>query len=286
MKDFWGIRMGDNKSTSRSMVWNSFLWVVVFIVGMVIFTFYDLPIAKKVYLLNESYGRFFEIIGLITTPMAGIFFAISNFLTLRVARKRILSIILSWLALIVFVGFNLLSVAMLNIHWLGEVFLFDLLFIRFSMWANRQICSSARVVELRKVMLVGLIACLAAVLGQTLIKYFFNRPRFITLTDPDTQFTYWFVRHPIAHDSSFPSGHAAQAALSFILVLIKRFIPYLRTRKWDIVMWSTAIFITLSTMISRMFLGVHYATDVWAGCFLTLFTISFSVMYVDRNYKT
>ena len=271
---------------SAKKIYSSVLWILVFIIGMVIFTFYDLPIAKSVYLFNETYGKIFEILGLITTPMAGIFFAISNILTLRVAKNRILSIILSWLALIVFVGFNLLSVAMLNIHWLGEIFLFDLLFIRFSMWANRQICSRARVVELRKVMLVGLFATLVAVLGQTLIKYFFNRPRFITLTDPDTQFTYWFVRHPITHDSSFPSGHAAQAALAFMLVLLKRFIPGLRTKKWDVVMWLLAIFITLSTMISRMFLGMHYATDVWAGCFLTLFTISFSIIYVDKTYKT
>ncbi|SCZ77491.1 phosphatase PAP2 family protein [Pseudobutyrivibrio xylanivorans] len=277
--------MGEQKSGIKAVVWNSLLWIIVFAVGMLIFTFYDLPIAKEVYSIDSAYGRFFEIIGLITTPMAGIFFAISNFLTLRVARKRILSIILGWLALIVFVGFNLLSVGMLNSRWLGVIFLCDLLFIRFSMLANRYICSHAQVVELRKVMMVGLVATLVAVLGQTIIKYGFNRPRFITLTDPDTQFTYWFVHHPIAHDSSFPSGHAAQSALSFMLVFLKKFLPKLRTPKWDIALWAVAIFITLSTMISRMLLGVHYATDVWAGCFLTLFTISLTNWYVEKTYK-
>ena len=217
--------------------------------------------------------------------MAGIFFTISNFLTLRVAKKRLLSILVGWLALIVFVGFNLLSVAMLNSRWLLLIMVFDVSFVAFSMWANRYICSYARVVELRKVMMIGLSATLVAVLGQTIIKYGFNRPRFITLTDPDAQFTYWFVRHPIAHDSSFPSGHAAQSALSFILVFLKRFIPRLRSKKWDVTLWSLAIFITGSTMISRMMLGVHYATDVWAGCFLTLLTISVTNWYVERTYK-
>ncbi|SDH78995.1 PAP2 superfamily protein [Pseudobutyrivibrio sp. 49] len=160
-----------------------------------------------------------------------------------------------------------------------------MLFIRFSMWANRYICSYAQVVELRKVMMVGLVATLVAVLGQTIIKYGFNRPRFITLTDPDSQFTYWYVHHPIAHDSSFPSGHAAQSALSFILVYLKKFVPKLRSKKWDVAFWVLAIFITGSTMISRMLLGVHYATDVWAGCFLTLFTISFTNWYVEKTYK-
>ncbi len=277
--------MGENKFSIKGVVWNSALWIIVFALGMLIFTFYDLQIAKAVYTIDSSYAKFFEIVGLLTTPMAGIFFAISNFLTLRVAKKRIASIILGWLSLVVFVGFNLLSVGILNSRWLGVIFVLDLLFIRFSIWANRCICSYAQVVELRKVMMVGLVATLVAVLGQTIIKYGFNRPRFITLTDPDSQFTYWFVHHPIAHDSSFPSGHAAQAALSFILVYFKKFIPRLRSNKWDIALWFLAIFITGSTMISRMLLGVHYATDVWAGCFLTLFTISLTNWYVEKTYK-
>lgn len=275
--------MDANKSRLKRIVWNSPLCIFIFAIGMLFFTFYDLPIAKAMYLIDSSYARIFEIVGLLTTPMAGIFFAISNFLTLRVARNRMLSIILGWLSLIVFIGFNLLSVGILNIRWLGVLFLFDLVFIRFSIWANRYICSTARVVELRKVMLIGMIATLVAVLGQTIIKYGFNRPRFITLTDPDSQFTYWFVHHPIAHDSSFPSGHAAQSALSFILVFLKRFIPKLRSTKWDIIMWAMAIFITSSTMISRMLLGVHYASDVWAGCFLTLFTLSLTNWYLEKT---
>ena len=56
--------MDDNKSNSRSIVWNSVLWILVFVVGMVIFTFYDLPIAKKVYLFNEAYGKIFEILSI------------------------------------------------------------------------------------------------------------------------------------------------------------------------------------------------------------------------------
>ena len=142
--------MGDKKSGIKRVVWNTALWILVFAIGMLIFTFYDLPIAKAVCIFDSSYARFFEIVGLLTTPMAGIFFAVSNFLTIRVARKRVTSIILGWLSLIVFIGFNLLSVAMLNSRWLGVIFVCDLLFVRFSMWANRYICSYARVVELRK----------------------------------------------------------------------------------------------------------------------------------------
>ncbi len=133
-------------------------------------------------------------------------------------------------------------------------------------------------------MLVALIAVLAAVMGQTIVKFAFNRPRFRALTDPDRQFTYWFIHHPFALDSSFPSGHAAQSALSFLLLYLKRFIPKLRTRKWDLALGCTAAFITVSTMLSRMFLGAHYATDVWAGCFLTLGTIFLADYAVENAY--
>ena len=129
-----------------------------------------------------------------------------------------------------------------------------------------------------------LIALIAAVMGQTVIKFGFNRPRFRTLTDPDAQFTYWFVHHPFILDSSFPSGHAAQSALAFLLLYLKRFIPKLRTRKWDAVLGGIAVFVTVSTMLSRMFLGAHYATDVWAGCFLTLGTISVANRCVENSY--
>ncbi|SDB24783.1 PAP2 superfamily protein [Pseudobutyrivibrio sp. YE44] len=276
--------MSEEKNTFHSIIWNPIIWPVVFVIGMAIFTFCDLPIAKAIIHYDSVYARFFEIIGLISTPTAGIFFAISNFLTIRFAKMRLLSILLSWLALITFVGFNILSVYMLDSRWVVYIVLYDVLFIAFSMWANRYVCSYARVVELRKVMMIGLSATLVAVLGQTLVKFGFNRPRFITLTNPDTQFTYWFVHHPFTADSSFPSGHAAQAALSFILVYIKRFVPKLRAKKWEFVMWTAAIFITGSTMISRIILGVHYATDVWAGCFLTLLTLSLSSWYVEKRY--
>ena len=268
-----------------NLVRKPLVWIFIFVIGMLIFTFLDLPIAKAVYRIDSTYGRIFEIVGLFTTPMAGIFFAISNFYTIRLAKKRIISFILGWLALILFIGINGLSIFILNEEWFANILMSYVLFIIFSRWAVRYICSYAQVVELRKVMIVGLSATLMAVLGQTLIKYCFNRPRFIWLTDPDTQFKYWFVHYPMAHDSSFPSGHAAQSALSFILVMFKRFVPIFRTRKWNIIMWTVAIFITGSTMISRMLLGVHYATDVWAGAFLTLFTISLSNWYVEKVYK-
>lgn len=263
---------------------SSIIWISIFVVFMTIFTFYDLPIAKAVFHYNDTYGEIFKIIGLLPTCIAGTFYAISNLVTRRIARRPIISAVLSILSLILFIGFTLLSVYHLNRKMFVPTIIFNIVFILISIVANHDLANKANLFDMRKVMIIALVSALVAVGGQTIIKLGFNRPRFISLTDPDTQFTYWFVHFPITADSSFPSGHSAQAALCFLLVFFKRFIPRLRTKAWDIALIIFSTFITISTMLARMFLGAHYATDVWAGCFLTLTTISLMNQYVERSY--
>ena len=263
---------------------SSITWIGIFVIFMTIFTFYDLPIAKAVFHYNDLYGEVFKIIGLLPTCIAGTFYAISNLATRKIARRPVISAVLSILSLALFVGFTLLSVYHLNRPFFVPTIIFCIIFIVISIAANYDLCRKANLFDMRKVMIIALVSTLVAVGGQTFIKLAFNRPRFITLSDPDTQFTYWFVHFPITPDSSFPSGHAAQAALCFLLMYFKRFIPRLRTKGWDIALCTFSVFITVSTMLARMFLGAHYATDVWAGSFLTLTTISLMNQYVERSY--
>lgn len=263
---------------------SSVIWISIFVVFMTIFTFYDLPIAKAVFHYNDTYGEIFKIVGLLPTCIAGTFYAISNLVTRKIARRPIISAFLSIMSLILFIGFTLLSIYHLNKPMFIPAIIFNIVFLILSIVVNHDLARKADLFELRKVMIIALVSALIAVAGQTIIKLGFNRPRFIELTDPDTQFTYWFVHFPVTPDSSFPSGHAAQAALSFLLVYFKRFLPKLRTKAWDIAFLSFATFHTISTMLARMFLGAHYATDVWAGAFLTLFTISVLNQYVERSY--
>ena len=221
----------------------------VFAAVMAALTFLDLPIAKAVYHYNDLYGRIFQIIGLIPTCTAGIFFSVSNLSTRRIARRRIASAVLSVLSILFFFGLTLLSVSQLDRAWLIPVAVFAAAFVPLSVVVNRAIYRKANLFEVRKVMLIALVTALAAVLGQTIIKFAFNRPRFRSLSDPDTQFTYWFVHHPFAMDSSFPSGHAAQSALAFLLLYLKRFIPGRRSRRWDALFGAAAAFITGSTFL-------------------------------------
>lgn len=84
-------------------------------------------------------------------------------------------------------------------------------------------------------------------------KEFFDRPR------PE------LVPHgSIVHTASFPSGHSMMAAVAYLTlgVLLARLQPRLALK---IYILSVAVTLTFFVGISRVYMGVHWPTDVAAG---------------------
>lgn len=101
---------------------------------------------------------------------------------------------------------------------------------------------------------------LAAVLGSQLavapLKEWFDRPR-----------PRGGAAVPLPASASFPSGHAASgvACLGAVALLAAERLTSQRARRW---LWGVTVAVGLGVGLSRVALGVHYASDVLAGwCF-------------------
>lgn len=101
--------------------------------------------------------------------------------------------------------------------------------------------------------LFTLVAVPGGVLLSTLLKLGFDRPR------PD------LVPHEtIVYTASFPSGHSMMSAVTYLTLaaLLGRVHPQPQLKAYLLVV---AVLVTLLTGVSRVYLGVHWPTDVLAG---------------------
>ena len=105
----------------------------------------------------------------------------------------------------------------------------------------------------RRVAVVVLVATMGALSVSTVLKHAFDRPR------PE------LVPHgSIVYTASFPSGHSMLAASTYLTLgaLLAR---VQRRRRMKAYILLVAILATILVGISRVYLGVHWPTDVLAG---------------------
>lgn len=112
---------------------------------------------------------------------------------------------------------------------------------------------------------------------NSVLKEIFNRPR-PTIVEAATDVT----------SLSFPSGHAMASFIAYACVafLVGRLEP---TRTMRVLTWSFAAIIILAVGASRIYLGVHYPSDVLAGFTAGLAWLAFvisgitAVRYLGRG---
>jgi undecaprenyl-diphosphatase len=93
----------------------------------------------------------------------------------------------------------------------------------------------------------------SGILTSSLLKFGFNRPR------PE------LVPHDsYVYTSSFPSGHSMMSALTYF-TLAALLVRAHAARRVRIFLMCAAVLLTLAVGVSRVYLGVHWPTDVLAG---------------------
>lgn len=109
-------------------------------------------------------------------------------------------------------------------------------------------------------------------LGTEAIKYIVQRPR------PDST----LFSHPLINESSwsFPSGHTAFAAS-----LVLGFIVLARGRSWRPLVVVAGILVALAVALSRVYLGVHYVSDVTASLIYSTIAVSILAALWNRYIR-
>ena len=89
-----------------------------------------------------------------------------------------------------------------------------------------------------------------------------------------------FFDYPLPGSPSFPSGHALYAASVFggLAVLLT---ARIRNRLFQLAIWVVAISLILLVGLSRVYLGVHYPSDVLAGYAIGVIWVT-AVAFGDR----
>ncbi len=112
---------------------------------------------------------------------------------------------------------------------------------------------------------------------STLLKAFFDRPR--------PQVFPWRV--PYAGQASFPSGHSMTAMVGYatLAYLLTRLEPSRRMRRLTFAVAGT---IVILVGLSRLYLGVHWPSDVAAGFVVGLAWASFCALGIEavRYFRT
>lgn len=119
----------------------------------------------------------------------------------------------------------------------------------------------------RRAAVLLIITMLGESILSFVLKLSFQRPR------PEAYFGF-----TLPSSFSFPSGHAF-ASLCFFGALALFLSSRTTNRRYRIAVWITATILFLTIGISRIYLGVHYPSDVLAGYtagFVWLFTIYFA----------
>ncbi len=141
--------------------------------------------------------------------------------------------------------------------------------------------------ELKKPLCVlavtGIIVMFVEIAAVEGVKFLWGRVRFRDLLKAGSYdaFTPWYHPNGVNGNQSFPSGHTANAALSFLMLLL----PYV-SKKWhQHRVWCFVIPLVFTAVLAftRLVMGAHYLSDVTVGGTIGFTCVVIALCIVDKK---
>lgn len=116
------------------------------------------------------------------------------------------------------------------------------------------------------------------------MKYLWGRVRFRDLLAAGSydEFTPWYIINGINGNKSFPSGHTAGAAMSFLAMLL----PYVsrKANRHKQLCFFVPFAYTCTVAVTRLVMGAHYLSDVAMGGAVGLLTVIIALAVLDKRF--
>lgn len=129
----------------------------------------------------------------------------------------------------------------------------------------------------------GIAVMAAQLLAVEGMKYLWGRVRFRDLLAAGSYeaFTPWYVINGINGNKSFPSGHTAGAAMSFLAMLL----PYISKTAYkhrQLCFYIPFVY-TCTVGVTRLIMGAHYLSDIAMGGAVGLLTVIIAIAVLDKK---
>lgn len=129
----------------------------------------------------------------------------------------------------------------------------------------------------------GIIVMAVQLISVGVLKSLWGRVRFRDLlkSGSNEAFTPWYKINGINGNKSFPSGHTAGAAMSFLMMLF----PFISEKyeKHSSLMFVIPFIYTMNVAVTRLIMGAHYLSDVAAGGIIGFTTVVIAIAVLDRK---
>lgn len=262
-------------------------FLVFFLLILGVFSFTDLSISIKLLNMDSTYGLVFAAVGEMPAFLIGAFSsaALLRTRTKEGKGKNIGGMIgYGGMLLLFSLGAASIPTQYINMPWV-IVPLLTAIYVAVALWLS-SLGARSNPIEMRKASVVAVLLVWSSMLVVNVLKIFWGRMRMRIMDDPINQFTPWFLPQGIVTDDdykSFPSGHAANAAVSIWITMLPLFVKKLEGKQ--VLLGVIASAWTVLVMISRIILGSHFASDVWMGSAITVFLFFLLHKLVGNYYK-